>query len=207
MKTKKYYLKSFFKYILNESLSPYKSKYIEFGVIDATLNVVLENFRTLNTEKNYINYQLEEILNEAYKSNMSDDDFIDKVKNMDSIDDIKSALNDRTRAEIISNKEMNDQLVDTIEKIKTDVEDKVISGELDKDKKDSEINKLEESVRKIYLDNINEYGKIVVEFSKEVISNNIEGFQENLVINKNLVKDVSTRIYAINELARMLEIK
>lgn len=205
MKTKKYYLKSFFKYVLNESL--YKSKYNEFGVIDATLNVVLENFRTLNTEKNYINYQLEEILNEAYKSNMSDDDFIDKVKNMDSIDDIKSALNDRTRAEIISNKEMNDQLVDTIEKIKTDVEDKVISGELDKDKKDSEINKLEESVRKIYLDNINEYGKIVVEFSKEVISNNIEGFQENLVINKNLVKDVSTRIYAINELARMLEIK
>lgn len=205
MKTKKYYLKSFFKYVLNESL--YKSKYNEFGVIDATLNVVLENFRTLNTEKNYINYQLEEILNEAYKSNMSDDDFIDKVKNMDSIDDIKSALNDRTRAEIISNKEMNDQLVDTIEKIKTDVEDKVISGELDKDKKDSKINKLEESVREIYLDNLNEYGKIVVEFSKEVISNNIEGFQENLVINKNLVKDVSTRIYAINELARMLEIK
>lgn len=204
IKNSKYYMKNFIKYVVNQSMRCNTFK--EFKIIDSSLNVLLENFNLPSVTNCNVTNELIHIIEEADKVKMSDDEFIDKVKGITDIEDVIDELRNRTAEQITASINMNQDYYNSLQKMTDDIEEKIIDNEIPEVQQESYTKEMKNTIFNIFKENLNVYDRISLKIGETAINENMLLYQENGIINKDIVKNHSLAIYSILESFNILNI-
>lgn len=199
--TKQYYLKIFLKFIIN-SINNTKFKNIKFT--ETVLDEVLTRVKIPFSSNNQILNEVIIIINESVKNKYNENEFIEKIKNIDNIDRLIEENRERITRQIIDSKNSGISIKDKIEDSIKDVESKVISGEL---KENSIYSAKSESYNKIVKTHKYTLSNIIdIEISKLAIMSESNIYQNDNILNKSVIEEHSLIIYTILETLNSLDI-